>query len=248
MGCFNIERDSMETVALYFVNITSVVDILRYISVFFVIAVIRIYFKSFKNQIIRFRDKYDIISRSPMKYYNSYINFKTSNRIDIDSNVFINHLECILFKYRRLCNHFRSLISIYLFLNVTGFILIVFSTILGPFVSRDTNCNKMVYFLIHYIIEMLTFFVGWILLVIPLCENHILLENLSNDFKSKIRMNNLLHKIIIHDYFDSLLIYSPFAIKDIQPKYSKLVIMLYVIIFTVGFQIINLMDNIYGVF
>ena len=61
-------------------------------------------------------------------------------------------------------------------------------------------------------------------------------------------MENLLQKTIIHHYLDSLLEYSPFSIRNIEPKYSKIVIMIYVIVFTVGFQVINLMDNIYNIF
>eukprot|EP01084_Bolivina_argentea_P091530 164767_1 len=156
--------------------------------------------------------------------------------LDMTHYQFKNEMETIIFPYRNMARNFRIFFITYLTLNSLCFVFVLITTIKG-FSSDECDANNVYY--LHYVTEMTVYFVGWVSLMIPLAENHRKLRSLNRDVKSKIVFKNATEQILIHQYLDSIVSASPFAVGYIMPTYSKLGFVFYVLFSIVGGQLLS---------
>ena len=157
-------------------------------------------------------------------------------RLNISHFEFKKELETILFPYRNMCRSLRLFFLCNLILNGLCFVFVVITTIKG-FVDHVCDAEDKYY--LHYVTEMTVYFVGWVLLMIPLAENHRALRSLNRDVKARVVLHSPTAQLLVHQYLDSLVAASPFAIGYIAPTYSQLMAVFYVLTFVVGGQLIS---------
>ena len=95
------------------------------------------------------------------------------------------------------------------------------------------------YYYSHYSIELATFFIGWVFLVLPFCENHRLLSRFVRDIHCNDQMVNVNERIGISQYLESILEASPFSIYGTKATYSKFFWVLNIVFLTIGLNIIS---------
>lgn len=159
-------------------------------------------------------------------------------RLDISHYEFKRQLETILFPFRNMCRKLRLFFLCNLVLNGLCFVCVVISTIQSIVGTKCDINSKRPYYL-HYVTEMTVYFIAWVLLMIPLAENHRALRSLNRDVKAKIVMNSPTEQLLIHHYLDSMMDASPFAVGYIAPTYSQLIAVFYVLVVVVCGQLMS---------
>lgn len=157
-------------------------------------------------------------------------------QLNISHFEFKRELESILFPYRNMCRSLRLFFLCNLILNGLCFVFVVITTIKG-FVDHVCDAEDKYY--LHYVTEMTVYFIGWVLLMIPLAENHRALRSLNRDVKARVILQSPTAQVLVHQYLDSMEAASPFAIGYIVPTYSQLMLVFYVLTFVVGGQLIS---------
>ena len=157
-------------------------------------------------------------------------------RLNISHFEFKKELETILFPYRNMCRSLRLFFLCNLILNGLCFVFVVITT-LESLVHHQCHAEDKYY--LHYVTEMTVYFVGWVLLMIPLAENHRALRSLNRDVKARVVLQSSTEQVLVHQYLDSLEAASPFAIGYIAPTYYQLMLVFYVLTFVVGGQLIS---------
>ena len=160
-------------------------------------------------------------------------------RLNVTYYEFKNELETIIFPYRRMCRSMRHFFISYLILNTICFALMVVTTIKS---ITGHECDACIFcadgyhntYYIHYVTEISVYFLGWVLLMIPLAENHLKIRSLQRDIQAKVVLESQNDQILIHQYLDSIISASPFCVGYLQPTYAKLLWVFNVVIFTVG--------------
>ena len=149
---------------------------------------------------------------------------------------FKHEFQKILHSYRHLCNKLSLFVGIYLFVNSLCFIFVSITIIK---LSSSSECNINGKYYVHYILELVLYFLGWIAIIIPFAENHRLLRSFTRDIIATKVFNNQLDQILIQQYLQSCVDASPFSVGYINPTYSRIFLIFHAVFIIVGGQLIS---------
>lgn len=149
---------------------------------------------------------------------------------------FKHEFQKILYLYRNLCSKLKFFVVTYLVLNSLCFIFVSITIIK---LSSSSECNINSKYYVHYILELILYFLGWIAIIIPFAENHRLLRSFTRDVIATKVFNNQLDQILIQQYLQSCVEASPFSVGYINPTYSRIFIIFYAVFIIVGGQLIS---------
>eukprot|EP01084_Bolivina_argentea_P196428 336704_1 len=231
------EENQSNSFWYYYVFVENALDFIRFIPQVLHIALVRSFYVTFNVELDKFRHKYNVLSRINMHEKTSENN---GNQLltNITCNDFITDFEGLIKKYRRLSKRLAAWIAIYLLFNTISFIFFALAT-LSALVNGPCNHTFDYYYYSHYLIELATFFVGWVFLVLPFCENHRLLSRFVRDFQCVNKIENVNERIAIHLYLESILEASPFSIYGTKATYSKFFWVLDIVFLTIGLNVVS---------
>lgn len=149
---------------------------------------------------------------------------------------FKHEFQKILYLYRNLCNKLKFFVVIYLILNSLCFIFVSITMIK---LSSSSECNINSKYYVHYVLELIMYFLGWIAIIIPFAENHRLLRSFSRDVIATKVMDDPFDQILIQQYLNSCVEASPFSIGYMTPTYFRIFTVLYAVFIIVGGQLIS---------
>lgn len=221
----------------YYVMIGNALDFIRYVPQVLHIALVRSFYVTFTVQIDKFRTRYRVSSRFDLKTKND-AEEQESLLPNITANEFIADFEGVIKRYRLLSKQLAAWIAIYLLFNTISFVFFALATI-SYLVNGSCKDTFDYYYYAHYLIELATFFIGWIFLVLPFCENHRLLSRFVRDLQCSDQIKNVNERIAISQYLESNLEASPFSIYGTKATYSKFFWVLNIVFFTIGLNVIS---------
>ena len=218
-----------------YVYISNVLDIIRYAPQILHIALARSYFQTFLIQIQRLRESLGVIKR---KDELNCADFEMGrHKLCVTHDKFIEKCEMIIRPYRRLSSSLSEWILVYFICNALSFTFFLLS-IVSALLNSNCQYDEIGLYYAHYLIELWTFFAGWVFLVMPYCNNQSILESFFNDVKTMANISSI-EKCAIDRYIDSYKERSPFSIYSIKPSYSRFMNTLYIVFATITLDIIT---------
>ena len=118
--------------------------------------------------------------------------------------------------------------------SFTFFLLSILSSLLG----LDCKYSEIGLYYVHYLVELWTFFSGWVFLVMPYCTNDSVLERFFNDVRTMAN-TSATEKCAIDRYIDSYTERSPFSIYHVKPSFGKFMNLLYIVFATITLDIVS---------
>eukprot|EP01084_Bolivina_argentea_P287888 494047_1 len=218
-----------------YVYVSNILDIIRYAPQILHIALARSYFQTFPVELQRLRNELCVIKRKEDLNEQDYENDKCT--LKVTHKTFIEMCERVVRPYRRLSSQLSEWIVVYFVCNAVGFTFFLL-TLISALLNKDCQYNEIGLYYFHYLVELWTFFAGWVFLVLPYCNNQSILTSFFNDVKT---MGNIsaIEKCAIDRYIDSYLEKSPFSIYSVKPSYGRFMNLLYIVFATITLDIVS---------
>ena len=234
------EYDQKTNGRFYYASITNLFDVIRYLPQIVHIAVITVFYRAFLCQLEYLRNKYKIPSRKRIKNENE------KREIQINFDEITSEMREILFPYNVMMSK-RSLtlwISAYMVLNVMTIVLF-WASILSPDCSQKIGGVSIINaYYIHYLAELIAYFVGWVFLVYPIYRCHAAFSSLVADI-GECNVGN-----IEYNEYNAIMInlngkvkHSPFSIGGWEVTLSRLLKVLLFVISTLIFDAVSNMGG-----
>ena len=130
-------------------------------------------------------------------------------------------------------------ILVYLLFNIISAILIWFAIAqnIATLNTKDSRCDITSLFYYHYVLEFVSFFIGWLWIVYPFFKNRILLDELVKDI-SRLNHKNIYQYTAIMTYLKLLKDEEPLSIYGVKFSGYALSRLIFFLLFTVVIDII----------
>ena len=214
----------------YLLLLLNVFDFIRFTPRIVHTALIRSFYTVFptKLQSIKPKDEDFVVNNDKLIH----------NQLKMSHNEFIERTEKLIQPYRRNTKEISKFIIFFLVLNILTFTMIIFSALKAFF---HTGCWKNVEWehYLHHLIELASFWCGWVFLVWPISQSHAAFTNYMQEIQA-MSHGNPQEKSAIDSYLNGLLHNSPFAITLMgTPTYAKMAKILYSVFVTMLFGILT---------
>ena len=188
-------------------ELSYIFDILRYIPQIFHIALVTLFYSTFHSQISTLREKWNIPDSKTKVQWDQLLNHE---KLSISHHAFKSEFERVVRPYYLMTRNTRTIawIMSYLVLNLIT-LAFWWLAVLSPQCQKH---DKVLIYDIHYAFEFLSFFAGWIYVMIPFYWNQQLLSRFAEDVR-KLSHEQPSEYTAIMVYLDGLVRQSPVTIR-----------------------------------
>eukprot|EP01084_Bolivina_argentea_P263866 446781_1 len=228
-GAFIFVAQGMEPLTFAYTVITNIFDVIRYLPLITIIALIRSFYRPFLYRIQHIRQQHGIWSN-----YNSTLE---SHMYQCDIEDIKKDINAILQDYRNMMlkKRFTLWISIYMFCNIISIILFWASIL-------SSNCSQtkkeMWPHYVHYTTELVVYFFAWIFLIFPMYRCDKALSSLVADIITKIEYYGYEYIATVL-YLHEIVNQSIFSVGNWKITFNRLAKILLFVSLTVTFDVVQ---------